>query len=241
MIVNMNEAGWEIIYHRAHALLAAQIAGQWPKDKTPRVYETIAAISQHDDLEREWQGHHLTEAGAPKDFQLETDVSIDELTQLVEDARYRSRWVAMLTSMHVCFLNEGRVADYPELEGFLEKQRQLQQGWRETLDISQEEANQSYEFMRWCDRLSLILAQRQVPIGGRGLEITSGIEQQRYDIKQNNNGTLTVTPWPFERGRFDLTVEAQYLSTLQYDSYDDLQRALREDAKVKDVTWTFVK
>ncbi len=73
MIVNATQNGWEIIYHRAHALLAAQLAGQWRrKDAPARLYETIAAISHHDDLEKEWEEDSLTEAGAPKDFTLGT-------------------------------------------------------------------------------------------------------------------------------------------------------------------------
>ncbi len=56
MIVNLIENGWEVIYHRAHALLAAQLASQWRRADAPaRLYETIAAISHHDDLEREWE------------------------------------------------------------------------------------------------------------------------------------------------------------------------------------------
>ncbi|NJR51776.1 MAG: DUF3891 family protein [Leptolyngbyaceae cyanobacterium CSU_1_3] len=31
MIVNFNKDGWDVIYHRAHALLAAQLGGQWRK------------------------------------------------------------------------------------------------------------------------------------------------------------------------------------------------------------------
>jgi hypothetical protein len=30
MIINPTKNAWEIIYHRAHALLAAQLAGQLP-------------------------------------------------------------------------------------------------------------------------------------------------------------------------------------------------------------------
>ncbi|TVQ15094.1 MAG: DUF3891 family protein, partial [Leptolyngbya sp. DLM2.Bin27] len=53
MIVNLQSDGWEIIYHRAHALLAAQIAGHWNLSKnTNRLYETIAAIAHHDNLEK---------------------------------------------------------------------------------------------------------------------------------------------------------------------------------------------
>jgi hypothetical protein len=35
------------------------------------ITDTIAAISHHDDLEKEWEDNQLTEAGAPKDFTLE--------------------------------------------------------------------------------------------------------------------------------------------------------------------------
>nr|WP_281261363.1 DUF3891 family protein [Chamaesiphon polymorphus] len=74
MIVNLTDNGWEIIYHRAHALLAAQIAGYWQTpDDTTRLVDTIAAIAHHDDLEREWEGNHLTKAGAPLDFTLGGD------------------------------------------------------------------------------------------------------------------------------------------------------------------------
>jgi len=74
MIVNLQTDGWEIIYHRAHALLAAQIAGYWDICKnSSRLYETIAAISHHDDLEKEWEGNQLTAAGAPLDFTLYGD------------------------------------------------------------------------------------------------------------------------------------------------------------------------
>ncbi len=46
----------EVIYHRAHALLAAEIAGHWnAKNRPQRWLETIAAISHHDDLAREWE------------------------------------------------------------------------------------------------------------------------------------------------------------------------------------------
>jgi Protein of unknown function (DUF3891) len=56
VIFNQHENGWEVIYHRAHALLAAQIAGNWHKKDLPqRIIETVAAISHHDDLEKEWE------------------------------------------------------------------------------------------------------------------------------------------------------------------------------------------
>jgi hypothetical protein len=99
MVVNQHQKGWEVIYHRAHALLAAQIAGYWnAKERPVRWLETIAAISHHDDLEKEWEEKNITEAGAPVDFTLATDTDIAKIRKLTQDARYRGRWVAMLIS-----------------------------------------------------------------------------------------------------------------------------------------------
>lgn len=96
MIVNTMQNGWEIIYqsNRAHALLAAELARQWQrKDAPAKLYETIAAISHHDDLEKEWEEDILTEAGAPKDFTLsshaDADAGIEKLADLAKNALYR--------------------------------------------------------------------------------------------------------------------------------------------------------
>lgn len=93
MIVNQHQKGWEVIYHRAHALLAAEIAAQWNvKERPMRWLETIAAISHHDDLEKEWEGKHITDAGAPLDFTLIKDTKASDvasLRELANNARYR--------------------------------------------------------------------------------------------------------------------------------------------------------
>lgn len=243
MIANLVENGWEIIYHRAHALLAAQIAGHWRKSDSPeRLYETIAAISHHDDLEREWEGDHLTEAGAPLDFTLQTpqDAALDKLKEQITSARYRGRWVTLLTSKHLCFLNQGQQGQSQEWDEFLNTQVLLQEQYRQELGISQDEAERAYQFMRWCDRLSLILAQRKIPEAGRALEITSGIENQRYDVRELQDGKLTVKPWPFEEKAFTVNVEACHLAELKYESNEALVAALQQ-APIQILEWTFVK
>lgn len=241
MIVNLTQNGWEVIYHRAHALLAAQIAGQWRRSDAPeRLYETIAAISHHDDLEREWEGNELTEAGAPLDFTLTRSSEIEPLRKHLVDARYRGRWVTLLTSKHICFLNQDNWDTSEEWHQFLQEQVEHQEQWRKELGISKDQAERAYQFMRWCDRLSLILAQKQIPDAGRALEITSGIDNQRYDVRQLEDGKLTVEPWPFEDDQFTVNVEACCLSQLKYETNDELVAALQE-APVKVLEWTFVK
>lgn len=240
MIVNLLEDGWEVIYHRAHALLAAQIAGHWCRQKAPtRFYETIAAISHHDDLEREFEEYQLTSAGAPLDFTLDQESSIDELRAHIQNARYRGRWVTLLISKHLCFLHQARAGTSPEWDAFLEEQCQQQEQWRCALDISEEAVEQAYQFMRWCDRLSLILAQRRIPASQRALEITRDLENQRYDLRQKGD-RLTVEPWPFEESAFTVDVEAAYLSELHFDDNPSLIAAL-QDAPIRVLEWHFAK
>jgi hypothetical protein len=241
VIVNQDEQGWEIIYHRAHALLAAQIAAHWNRKDTPvRLIETVAAISHHDDLEREWEEKNLTPAGAPLDFTLDKNTDLQKLRKLITGARYRGRWVAMLTSMHTSFLNEGKRGESAELDSFLDEQLEMQKQLRKGLQINKQEAEQAYAFMQWCDRLSLILCQRQLPVGERALEISKGPNGKRYDVLQLSDERITVTPWPFEEEDLTVNVEAAYLSQVQFDSSTALAEAL-QTAPIKTLKWTFAK
>jgi Protein of unknown function (DUF3891) len=242
MIVNHTKDGWETIYHRAHALLAAQLGGHWRRADAPeRFYETLAAISHHDDLEREWQGNQLTKTGAPLDFTLgdvELEESLAKTKQHLEEARYRGRWVTMMTSMHACYLSQANRAQSQDWSDFLDEQLKNQARWRKELGITKDEAERAYQFMQWCDRLSLILAQRQVPEDGRALEITHGIDGQRYDLRCLENGCLTVEPWPFQDDEFTVNVEAANLDRLKFESDAELVTALKQ-APISQLEWTF--
>ena len=245
MIVNLQTDGWEIIYHRAHALLAAQIAGHWDfSKKTYRLYETIAAIAHHDHLEKEWEGDQLTPAGAPLDFTLGTGssegTSHEKLRDHVNEALYQGRWVAMLISMHLCFLNQDKGEDDPQMASFLKEQCQHQTQWQAELEVTKEEAEKAYTFMRWCDRLSLILSQRQIPTGGRHLEIIQDSDGSRYSIYELDSGDLSITPWPFSCDKFRVMVDACYLSQLKFNSNSALTKALVE-APRKTLAWTLKK
>lgn len=244
VIVNATQNGWEIIYHRAHALLAAQLGGQWRrKDAPARLYETLAAISHHDDLEKEWEDDNLTKAGAPRDFTLMTDTDIEEgvpkTANLAKNALYRGRWVALLISMHISRLNEPSRGQSPQLDKLLDEQLQNQQRWREELGIEKEEVDAAYAFMQWCDRLSLILCKQELPAAERFLEITKGPDGQRYDIMQRSDGSVFVKPWPFQDEKFTVNIEASYLWQIKFESNAELTQALQK-APIKTLEWKFV-
>ncbi|MGL5871582.1 MAG: DUF3891 family protein [Xenococcaceae cyanobacterium] len=241
MIVNPTKNGWEVIYHRAHALLAAQIAGQWRRqDAPPRLYETIAAISHHDDLEKEWEENCLTEAGAPMDFTFEEDTDFDRLRKHLENALYRGRWIALLNSMHQFRLNASKSSESSEAKQFLDEQIELQKQWREELGISKDDVDRAYAFMQWCDRLSLILCMQELPDDERSLEISKAHDDKRYDIFQRQDKLIVVTPWCFEQERFTVNVEATYLPQIKFDDNASLIQALRDSSRQL-LEWTFVK
>jgi len=241
VITNLTENGWEVIYHRAHALLAAELAGHWHrKDRPERLIETVAAISHHDDLEREWEDNNLTPAGAPLDFTLDTKTDLKKLREHTKNAQYRGRWVAMLISMHMSFLNEGKRGESAELDSFLDEQLEHQEKWRKGLKITKKEADKAYAFFQWCDRLSLILCQGELPAGQRALEISSGPDGKRYDVMQMSDGNVTVKPWPFAEEEFTVSVEASYLNQMKFEDSTALIEAL-QTAPIELLEWTFVK
>jgi hypothetical protein len=241
MIVNLQTDGWEIIYHRAHALLAAQIAGHWDfSKKTYRLYETIAAIAHHDHLEKEWEDNQLTAAGAPLDFTLDQESPLEKLRTHADEALYQGRWVALLISMHLCWLNAGKAEQDKAMAAFIQEQRQRQAQWQQELAVSPESAAAAYRYLRWCDRLSLILAQRQVPVGGRQLDITDGPDGQCHRVYRLESGDLAVMPWPFSCDSFTVRVDACYLSQLQFDSNVQLKQAL-SNAPRRCLSWTLTK
>ena len=245
MIVNQHEKGWEVIYHRAHALLAAQLAGHWKKEDSPvRLYETIAAISHHDDLEREWEGNELTPAGTPLDFTLDKSGdesgSIKKLREMSKNAQYRGRWVALLISKHMSFLNEGKRGESEEMDRFLDEQLENQEQWRKELKLTKKDVEDAYAFMQMFDRLSLILCKRELPVGERALEIAKGPDGQRYDVVQLKDGKVTLKPWPFEEEPFTVNVEACYLTQVTFENDAELTQAL-QTAPIHPIEWTFVK
>lgn len=245
MIVRAVEEGWEVLFHRAHALLAAEIALRWQgEERIERVAETIAAIAQHDDLEREFEEPRRTPAGGPEDFTQRDhsdEKEIPRWEEALEMALYRSRWVALLTARHICFLNVQLRCHSDCLEGFCQKLEARIEGWRRELDIPKEEVESTYAFMQWCDRLSLILAQDELPAGDRWLEISPGPDGVRYDIRRVEAASeLEVRPWPFREQAFTVGADVRTLNQLKFPSDASLRKALA-DAPVTSRLWHFRK
>ncbi|NJR61499.1 MAG: DUF3891 family protein [Cyanobacteria bacterium CRU_2_1] len=47
------------------------------------------------------------------------------MENLIMEARYRGQWITLLTSKHICFLNQDKWGKLPNWDQFLEHQMQL--------------------------------------------------------------------------------------------------------------------
>jgi hypothetical protein len=242
MIVNATNDGWQVIYHRAHALLAAELAAQWCADERPtRWVETLTAIARHDDGGDAFEGkNHLTAAGAPLDFRNSTETSLTQPREATQEAEYVSQWVALLISMHTSYLYESLRSEGKEFAEFLDTQREHQTRWGRELGLKKGEAERAYALFRWCDRLSLILCSGELPDAERRLEVDDAPDGTRSEVMQRADGTVTVTPWPFESERFTVGVEARVLSRLAFKDDAELMAALQATPPQR-LVWEFVK
>ncbi|CAN5163882.1 hypothetical protein BH23BAC1_BH23BAC1_51360 [soil metagenome] len=241
MIVNVSSEGWEIIYQRAHGLLAVQLAHNWQDNLRPKHWiETLAAITEHDDGQEPFRGHqHLTAAGAPKDFTF-LEFSLPQAKNVSETSRYKSRWVALLISKHMSFLYESKRGLDKELDIFLNLQIERQKKWLKELKVTTQQVEGAYNLLQWCDRCSLILCKNQIPEDEKALEVYIGPDQKNYFIKKKVNDAISVEPWPFQSDHFEVCVEYRILKKMVFDNDEELAQAL-DIATVELKIWKFEK
>ena len=241
MIVTQTDEGWQLINQQAHGLLAVQLALHWQPDKRPAHWvETLIALTEHDDGQDSWKGrNHLTTAGAPLHFQI-LSYSVEQCRQMIQIGLEKSRWNALMLSMHTSFLYEEKRGQDAALDEFLDQQIENQQKWRKQCGATKAEAQYAYAFVQWCDALSLVLSLNQIPPEGRRLEVSVGPDGVSYFIMQRKDGSLGMEPWPFDESSFSVHVETFPLNQLTFSDDEQLYNAIHQ-APVMMKEWTFKK
>jgi Protein of unknown function (DUF3891) len=241
MIVNQTDTGWQVINQQAHGLLAVQAALQWQPDKRPIHWiETLVALTEHDDGQEPWEGrNHLTTAGAPLPFQI-PEYSVEQCHNMIEIGLQKSRWNALMLSMHTTFLYEPKRGSDKALDVFLDQQAGNQIKWRKQYEATKAEAAYAYAFVQWCDALSLVLCLDQVQPEGRQLEVSKGPDGVSYFIFQHADKALGMDPWPFIESTFTIHVETFLLQQLVFQDDTELYNAM-QDAPMVLKEWVFRK
>ena len=253
MIVNTSTQGWEIIFQRAHGLLASKIGFYWQKKERPKRWlETLTAIAEHDDEQIGWKGmYHITEAGAPQDFSL-SKFSLEQAQRIADVSRYKSQWIALMISMHLSYLYEPlREEKNAKEEGldkkehqqtieFLDLQKENQKFFRKNLKVNQQEAQKAYNLIHFCDRCSLILCRQNIPEDGRKVEVFILPNKEKSYLHQREDKTICITPWIFEESEFEVSVEVHCLDQLIFENDKELANAL-PSAIIREKKWIFRK
>ena len=245
MIVNPSPTGWQVIYQQAHALLAMQLAWQWPPFlPAERWVGLLAALAQHDDEQADWHqhgGHYgLTPAGAPANF-TQQPFSMEQARGVLAAARWQGQWRSLLTSLHLSTLYEPLRGTEAAITAFLDELKASQTQWMKALKLKKHEAQQAYSLLHWCDRLSLILCRQELPEMARELEIYHHplAPTKTHFVSQpaGPDMAVVVRPWPFAVAEFEVSVEALSLHKLQFADDAALAQALRE-APAETLRWT---
>lgn len=241
MIVNYTESGWEVVTQRAHGLLAALIAQQWAHViRTERWTETLLAIAEHDDAQVELETDNLlTPQGGPVNFKMK-EFQQQFCARTIDFALSKSRYIALLCSMHLDFVYGKDCANNPEADQFLKIQKKLQKQWRKELNLPLKEAEKHYRLLEWCDALSLLLCQQENQPEKRTIEISNGPLNKTYQLSQLAAGLLTVQPWPFESGRFELYYETRLIPQLSFKDANEFRAQFRK-AAITEKRWVFQK
>jgi hypothetical protein len=220
MIVNYTELGWQIITQRSHGLLAAQICAHWKEKPLPdRWVETLIATAEHDDVYNELETDNLlNDKGGPVNFK-ETEFRQDYCETLIKMAETKSVYIALLISRHICFVYSGN----PKAEPFCKQLKKQEKGWLNVSRLKLSDVLSAYDLLQFCDAFSLLICQGLVQPEQRKIEISKGPDGKVYEMHSSGEGTISVSPWPFDQSRFTVSYESRTLSKLIFSSLEDFR------------------
>ena len=222
MIVRQVNSGWSVVFQTSHGLLAQKIASMLrDASQLPYWFETQIAIGLHDDLHRVYlkgKRKHLTDAGAPCDFTLvpmKDENRVDEMQDRIDEAYRKHTWMGIIQSKHAeCLYRDEDTAD--EMQRMLDSESNRRHESLIRLDVDPAILQKSYDWMHFCDRLSLILCGNDVPAMNRQLEIITDTSGTRFDLWQDEQDRIRIKPWPFSKNNFELSVEYRVVNQLSF-------------------------
>lgn len=245
MIVNKSVEGLHIILHEAHGLLAGKIANEIEMKYRPiHWFETLIAVCEHDDRQLNFdETTYLSDIGVPLDFTEGSSTATEvmkRMKRILKSAGNKSSWVKLLISYHLDFIYSDLAQDNKKAKDFLKNNEKDRRESLKQFKISDKKGRTYYEFLRFCDRLSLILCKDEIPDAKRLLEINTTINGETYFIKKTENDEIVISPWIFAASKFELSVEERILKETKFSSSKAFEKVLR-DCVPRSKKWTFVK
>jgi hypothetical protein len=246
VLIRVDEEGALAIGQLSHAWLSGQLARAWGNPQFGAVEpleELVLGAQQHDigwalfDLEPRF--NHQT--GLPRSF---LELTAEEFLAIWRGApEYllsQSLHAALVVSMHGSSLSELRARSAPEqaeaLQGHIDEEHARQAEIRATLGISEAQAERTRRQMWTWDGLSLALCNSWRPFTARDVPAARGLLD--LELRDREDGGLTLDPWPFGSQRVEVQCEARRLAA-RYEDEPAMRRAF-ERATVTTLVFALV-
>ena len=228
MIVRKSSEGLHVVYQAAHGLLAGKIADELDYKFRPSLWlETLVAVIEHDDQQLDFtEKKYLSAHGMPMDFtdnSATTKQVLIRCERVVRQARSKSLWSAMLVSYHLDFLYGNLRDKHASAKKFLESQDGFRKECRKHFDLTIAKAESIYQILRFCDRCSLILCKDEIPLQGRKLEINNSLGEKTYMIFYNEDNTINITPWCFQKDEFKISLDEILVEKTQFKNQPEFR------------------
>ena len=227
MIVSPIDQGWKIIFHKAHALLAMDIGLKldrkfWPIEKFWAA--GMESIGEHDNDQPKWnERDNLTVSGAPLDYRQREQVDLKQAKAVVTSSKYKSSFIVLMVSAH--FQKLYGESKELEVQRFLEELTKSYEEIILNMGLKKEEVAQCYEFLRFCDDLSLALCQNDFDSHKEPVQIRSIVDDRNITLNKLPTGEYQLQPWIFAED--EAVFHCEYFHTSK-DFYNEDQE-LRSD------------
>ena len=216
--------GWEIIYQRNHALLAAEMLTPWPVDRRPQPwFELLNACSQHDHGWLESRLDSLVdEEGQPIDFlHMTTEATLAMSRRNLRNAEAQSRWCAILVARHLEYLFSAK--DDSATAAMAQQTLSARHNWMKEVDASEAQVEELYELLSWADSLSLLVCCQPSEFTESLALKAQGQEFQARPVRQD---VWTLAPWPYLQDSLSLQYEVRLLEQERFGDAEALREAL---------------
>jgi Protein of unknown function (DUF3891) len=243
VLVRLDDSGALAIGQLSHAWLSGQLARSWGNAQFGAVEpreEIVLGAQQHDigwalfDLEPRVN----PETGLPRSF---LDLTVDEHLAIWRGAPERlmsqSLQAALVVSLHGRSLSQLRMRSAPDenraLQAYIEEEHRRQAQLCAALGVSEPQAERIQRQMWTWDGLSLALCNAWRPFIARDVPTAEGLIA--VELRDREDGTSTLDPWPFSAKRVEVRCEARRLPA-RYSDEAAMRRAFEH---AEPVTLTF--
>ncbi len=235
VLVRPDGNGALVIGQLSHSWLAGQLARVWGNARFGSVEpreEIVLGAEQHD---IGWARFDLRpmlnrQTGLPRSFR---ELTIEEHLAIWRDApdllMSQSAYAALVVSLHGLSLSALRSRESPDsnrlLQSHIEGERARQARLCRELKVTDLQKERVRRQMWTWDGISLALCSAWLPFSVTDVPTVNG--STTIELRDRQDGALTIDPWPFESERVEVQCEARRLEH-GYEDEISMRRALTQ-------------